>query len=354
MRYILALVLPAALAVAWQNPDEQLKKAGVCARCHVISVVEWGVSRHSRGTTNCISCHGPSSGHVIDERNNIKPDRIPRETAIGTLCLDCHRDGCPSSGQKAACQDCHHAHALVNPNDPPPSAAMPVESARRSARPNAAEGLPREMKVQGTDVTMILIRGGDTELGSDSVADARPVHTVRVRPFYLSAREVTEGQWRAVMGARSGAAVDPDLPAARVSWDDAQSFVRKLNSMSSGAAYRLPTEAEWEFAARSDGAAGAAFNLKAPRPASAGKPGVLGLYDMSGNLWEWCSSLARSYPYDPSDGRESPSATGPRILRGGGFNDMAEWVTPATRHSDRPDRRLPWYGFRIAQSVPVR
>ena len=98
--------------------DQQFKQAGVCARCHVISVVEWGMSRHSKAGTTCVACHGESKGHVKDERNNIKPEHIPHAAAIAGLCAGCHQSGCPKTHQTASCQDCHHSHALVNPDKP--------------------------------------------------------------------------------------------------------------------------------------------------------------------------------------------------------------------------------------------
>ncbi len=349
---ILAIVLP-WLALAWQDSDKQLKDAGVCARCHVISVVEWGVARHWKSGTNCVACHGVSEGHVIDERNNVKPDRFPHAAAIAGLCLDCHKDGCPKSGQKASCENCHHVHALVNPNAPPPPAAPPAPSiAASTQRRDPVAGLPSETIVPGLNLTMVLVRGGTVDLGSDSILNARPVHTVRVQPLYLSARELTEGQWKAIMGPRPGAPTGSNLPVTQVSWEDAQAFLAKLNESVPGGGFRLPTEAEWEFAARAGDTSGDALDLKAPRPAGQGKPNPLGLFDMRGNVWEWCSSLDRGYPYDTSDGRESAITPGLRILRGGGFADTASWITAATRHADRPGRRLPWYGLRIARSIP--
>jgi hypothetical protein len=118
-----AFLLAAAMVPAWPQAatDVQLKQAGVCARCHVISVVEWGISGHQKAGTDCIACHGPSLGHVRDERNNIKPDRIPHAAAIAGLCATCHAAGCPKSKRTDACQTCHHVHALVDPNKPPSS-----------------------------------------------------------------------------------------------------------------------------------------------------------------------------------------------------------------------------------------
>ena len=90
-------------------------EAGVCSRCHVVSVLEWDVSGHVDAGTDCQECHGPSAGHVADERNRVKPDRLPREAAIATLCAGCHEDGCPETLEAANCQKCHHVHALVDP-----------------------------------------------------------------------------------------------------------------------------------------------------------------------------------------------------------------------------------------------
>jgi formylglycine-generating enzyme required for sulfatase activity len=336
------------------EPDQQIKKAGVCARCHVISVIEWGMSRHFKAGTDCVACHGVSTGHVVDERNNVKPERVPHDAAIAGLCATCHTGGCPKSHESAGCQKCHHVHALVNPAAPPPAAvAPPAARIAPVAHTDIAAGLPRTLRVPGTDIELALLRGGTVDLGSAQLAMARPVHTVRVEPFYLGVREISEGEWTKIMGPRAGTPpADPMLPASRISWNDAQAFLRALNSSAPGAGFRLPTEAEWEFAARAGESPGvAALNLKGPRAISVGRPNPAGVADLRGNVWEWCSSLSRPYPYDASDGREASDGPGMRILRGGGFADLPGWTTPATRHPDRPDRRLPWYGFRVARTA---
>ena len=103
-----------------QDPEQvraEFKAAGVCARCHVISVLEWGISGHFTVDTgtDCKSCHGPSAGHVANERNEVKPDRLPREAQIAKTCVSCHDAGCPKTREANSCQKCHHVHALVNP-----------------------------------------------------------------------------------------------------------------------------------------------------------------------------------------------------------------------------------------------
>ena len=431
------LLLAAAMAVmtppVWPQAatDVQLKQAGVCARCHVISVVEWGISRHQQAGTGCVECHGASRGHVIDERNNVKPDRLPHLAAIAGLCATCHTAGCPKSKRSDACQSCHHVHALLDPNKPPSSQDERLEQltrASQAAARHAAEGqrlakleswpqartefqaalreepgnrvaaqllkvcerrlaptlagfeiagkewdagtgLARQVRIAGLGTAMALIPGGDADIGSERFAGSTPVHTVYVEAFYLGTYEVTRAEWKALMGSDPSAqksATDTDhLPVEHVSWEDAQAFVDKLNRRVAGGGFRLPTEAEWEYAARAGEPADAAklervawFNAPAqasgPRPVGTLQPNKLGLFDMQGNVWEWCSSLYMPYPYDSSDGRESPSAAGLRVLRGGGFGDTADLLDPAMRHAERPQRRLRSNGLRIARTVPAQ
>jgi len=178
------------------------------------------------------------------------------------------------------------------------------------------------------------------------------------------------------------------MPVENVSWDECQAFVRTLHERLPGGGFRLPTEAEWEYACRAasprPGVVGQASSLTmdlttlvrfawfrdnsarktdagavsqqadtwAPRPVGTKQPNGWGVYDMQGNVSEWCSTLYRPYLYDPKDGRESLTAPGLRVLRGGGFADSAESLDPAARHAERPQRRYRWNGLRLARSVP--
>jgi formylglycine-generating enzyme required for sulfatase activity len=418
----------------------QIKQAGVCGRCHVVSVLEWSISRHSKGGTNCQACHGPSQGHVTNERNEIKPDRVPHGAAIADLCQDCHSSGCPKTAQTAACETCHHVHALVNPKqaqvgeDPElaklytrwdqfqskmqagehllelrnwaaaredfqaalglvpgnAQATTKLELCERRLHPtlpgfeiegnqyDSGTGLPKEVKVAGLGIPMVLVPGGEVDIGSDDLTGAQPVNTVRVEAFYLGKYELTQAQWKALMGTNPSVHQGDNLPVERVSWLDCQALVQKLNERIPGRGFRLPTEAEWEYGARAGSnpplsaaelvrfawfredsvvASGAlpAFlqvDAFATRPVGTKQPNNWSFYDTYGNVWEWCSSLLKPYPYDPADGRESDSEQGLRVLRGGSFADTADLLNPALRHGEQAGRRYRWNGLRLARSVP--
>lgn len=413
----LTVLLLGLFATAWgQDTDAHLKKAGVCGRCHVISVVEWGMSGHARAGTGCVACHGESKGHVADERNNIKPDRIPRKEAVAGLCATCHAQ-CPKTSKTAGCESCHHAHALIDPKAPPSvkdarlermraaweraarhfaegerlfqagewrkardefkaslserpgdrrSADRLAACERRLAPPLAGfdaggaewdteTGLPRLVRVSGLGIAMALVPGGEMDIGADSIPNATPVHTVEVKPFYLATVEVTQALWERLMHANPSARKGKDLPVEQVSWEDARAFIAKLNQLVPGGGFRLPTEVEWEFAARAGGPATAWYDgdehPAGPRAVAAGAPNKLGIYDLQGNVWEWCSSLYQPYPYSRARAERTP-ASGLRVLRGGAYNDTAGLMDPAARHGERPERRLPWNGLRLARGIP--
>ncbi|MFO0889502.1 MAG: SUMF1/EgtB/PvdO family nonheme iron enzyme [Isosphaeraceae bacterium] len=424
----------------------EFKTAGVCARCHVVSVLEWGVSKHVASGTTCRDCHGPSRAHVANERNEVKPDALPRSDQIATSCLRCHEAGCPETEETRSCQKCHHVHALLDPNRRPKPDDGPygqllrswerfrqhadrgeerlrhgdlqgargafldalalrpgdrhakarLELCNRRLNPDLpgftaegskfdpATGLPREVTVRGLDIPMTLISAGEFDMGTDRLADARPVHTVAIEAFYLGKYEVTQAQWQSVMGANpsvhQGKAF-PDaarMPVDTVSWNDCREFIKRLNERIEGGGFRLPTEAEWEFACRAgagdptpddtpgpfawfrensrreagDDGPGQSPAAWSPRPVGLKRANAWGIHDLRGNVSEWCASLYRPYPYEDADRRESPDDPGPRVLRGGGFADSAEGLAPALRHFDRPHRRHRWNGLRLARDVP--
>ena len=202
-------------------------------------------------------------------------------------------------------------------------------------------------------------------------SDERPRHTVQIsKPFEIGETEVTEKQWQAVMGSSPSQYKGADLPVEQVSFKDVQAFLAKLNSRNDGYTYRLPTEAEWEYAARAgtkDPYAGAEltnalnrggraddwawYNVDETRPVATKKPNAWGLYDMRGNVAEWVQDW-----YDPKYYETSPAADpkGPkmgdaRVVRGGSFH-VYPWLTRVSLRTDFPeDYSFYDLGFRAAR-----
>ncbi|MGE0683266.1 MAG: SUMF1/EgtB/PvdO family nonheme iron enzyme [Candidatus Binatia bacterium] len=216
----------------------------------------------------------------------------------------------------------------------------------------------------------VLIPAGEFQMGSESGFDnEKPVHLVRItKPFYLGKYQVTQGQWETVMGNNpSRFKGDPNCPVEMVSWEDAQLFLQQLNEQKSGKGYRLPTEAEWEYAARA-GSTGAycfgddvsqlqeyawyAANAEGTtHPVGQLKPNAWGLYDMHGNVWEWCHDGVRSYTSASVADPRGPTTKGAnRVIRGGLWRWGARRVRSAFRDADHPGYRVVYLGFRCASS----
>jgi formylglycine-generating enzyme required for sulfatase activity len=187
-------------------------------------------------------------------------------------------------------------------------------------------------------IEFVRIPAGEFPMGSENGdADEKPVHRVRItKAFEIGKYEVTQAQWGKVMGNNPSQFKGPDLPVESVSWGDIQDFLQKLNAMNDGYRYRLPTEAEWEYAARA-GSTGDSEELastawydgnsdKQTHPVGTKRPNAWGLYDMLGSVWEWCQDW-----YDESYYRSSPEPDPPgpgsgqaRVIRGG------SWLTPSS------------------------
>jgi formylglycine-generating enzyme required for sulfatase activity len=214
---------------------------------------------------------------------------------------------------------------------------------------------------------LVLIQAGTFQMGStDSGADddEKPVHTVRIsRPFYLGQYEVTQAQWEAVMGNNpSKFKGDPSHPVEQVSWDNVQEFIRRLNAKEGGARYRLPTEAEWEYAARAGSTTVYSFGDSASQlgqsawyednadgathPVGRLQPNAWGLYDMHGNVWEWVQDWYGPYASSTVTDPTGPQSGGP-VCRGGSWGRPARPV--GGRGNVRP-KRLP-FGFRLLREV---
>ncbi len=226
-------------------------------------------------------------------------------------------------------------------------------------------------------IEMVYVKGGCYQMGDtfgDGNSDEKPVHEVCPDDFYIGKYEVTQGQWKAIMGNNPSYFKDcgDNCPVEQVSWNDAQEFIRKLNQRTKNnpqapfgkGEFRLPTEAEWEYAARSGGKSEkysggndidsvAWYNSNSgskTHPVGQKKPNGLGLYDMSGNVWEWVNDWYGSYSSGSQNNPKGLSSGPGRVARGGSWLYSARFVRASSRNFFTPDFRGYFLGFRLAGS----
>jgi formylglycine-generating enzyme required for sulfatase activity len=249
---------------------------------------------------------------------------------------------------------------------------------------------------------MVFVEGGTFRMGATLEEDeqkqlsyrsffssSRMVHNVTVSSFYICKYPVTLGLWVSVMGKNPISrkhivkeifkdepievpaksyfkCTGDDFPAAMVSWDDVQGFIRKLNGMT-GKIYRLPTEAEWEFAARGGNSSkgcnySGSNNIdevawycnnsgNKPHPVGAKAPNELGIYDMSGGVGEWVNDLEGNYPFGDQTNPAGPSSGFYRVYRGGSWHNCDLNCRVYTRGCAEPDWRLYVVGFRLVHNA---
>ncbi|MDR0754334.1 MAG: formylglycine-generating enzyme family protein [Prevotellaceae bacterium] len=223
---------------------------------------------------------------------------------------------------------------------------------------------PEMVFVQGGTFTM----GCISEQGADCFDNEKPAHKVTLSNFYIGKYEVTQAEWKAIMGNNpSNFSGCDNCPVEKVSWNDVQEFIRKLNAKT-GKNYRLPTEAEWEYAARggnrSKGYKYSGSNSvenvawygydnsgKKTHPVGTKQANELGIYDMSGNVHEWCQDWYGAYSNGAQTNPKGASSGSYRVFRGGGWYRSAGGVCVSNRFRNTPDsRRDGSLGFRLACS----
>lgn len=222
--------------------------------------------------------------------------------------------------------------------------------------------------VNGVQFTMVAVEGGTfkmgatSEQGSDAWEEEKPAHEVTLSDYYIGQTEVTQALWEAVMGSNPSGHKGDNLPVEQVLWNDCQEFIQKLNQLT-GKQFRLPTEAEWEYAARGgrksrgykyaggndigsvawyDGNSGKETHAVATKQAN-----ELGIYDMSGNVWEWCSDWYGDYTSSSQSDPQGPSSGSRRVLRGGGYYNLARRCRVSFRGYSTPGRR-DFFGLRLS------
>lgn len=244
-----------------------------------------------------------------------------------------------------------------------------------AAVPKAVDaGVPASGKdytetISGIDLKMVYVAGGDFVMGGtaeqtgEAESNEKTVRRVTLDSYYIGAFEVTQSQWEKVMKTnpscfRKGA----DYPVEQVSWEDAQAFCEKL-SRKTGKKYCLPTEAQWEYAARGGSKdegtrySGGDFldtlawygdnSSQSTHPVGMKRPNALGLYDMSGNVWEWCNDWYGDYRPNDLQNPTGAFAGSYRVLRGGSWCYYAGRCRVSYRFNDYPNIRNNNYGFRV-------
>ena len=326
-------------------------------------------------------------GHDGNAGGNISSNCIPRETSE----LHSNMEFKPTPQYRRKWQPwvvaglvavvAFAAIMLLRPEpdpDPVPGPLIPhdtivvVTNGTDTVSPQPQSNLPKiEIEeVAGCTFEMVYVEGGTftmgatSEQGSDAWDDEKPAHSVTLSGYYIGKYEVTQKLWEAVMGNNPSYFKGDNLPVEQVSWKDVQKFIRKLNQLT-GKSYRLPTEAEWEYAARGgsnsrgykysgsnnigsvawyDGNSGNTTHAVGTK-----SPNELGIYDMSGNVWEWCQDWYSSnyYSNSPQRNPQGPTSGSYRVYRGGNWSRSAKSCRVSTRDIN-PVFRYYGLGFRLA------
>lgn len=254
---------------------------------------------------------------------------------------------------------------------PPPAAApVAVPVAVQTPQPAAPEvsAVPNTgffngvLVVNGVEYPMVYVTGGTYNMGNDLFSDQKPVHAVTLNAFYMGKYEVTQALWEAVMGSNPSYNEGKNLPVEKVTWEDCQLFLQKLNALV-GQNFKLPTEAQWEFAARggnfSKGYEYCGSNLSGEIGWNAANSGgethpvglmlanELGLHDMSGNVMEWCSDYYGHYPSEPQTNPTGAVSGATRVVRGGCWHNDPMFGKVDYRSQVPQGSRSSNLGFRI-------
>jgi formylglycine-generating enzyme required for sulfatase activity len=238
-----------------------------------------------------------------------------------------------------------------------------------------------QLKVPKTEVgTFVQIPEGEYMMGSEKdkddensvpqysisrleivIGEEKPVHQVKISSFEIGKYELTQEQWQSVMGRNPSEFIGANLPVEKVSWNDAQEFIKKLNARNDGYTYRLPTEAEWEYACRAGSTGDYAGKLdemawyrknsdNKTHPVGQKKPNAWGLHDMHGNVWEWCLDWSGNYSESQSS-NPAGSRTGIfRVIRGDGYLRDAAGCRSAFRNGYSPIYSKNDLGLRLVRT----
>ncbi len=344
-KYLLPLL---GICLLFLMPLSLCAQEPVCGKCY-------------KKKSNCpYRCNHPTCktcGKVCGAKNNPCPygGKHPKCSVCGKL-----KENCAYKGKHSTCSTCGRVCGAKN-NACPYGGKHP--------KPKVVfDGRDKTYTANGVSFTMKPVAGGVFTMGATSEQknpeyDEKPTHTVTLSDYYIGETEVTQELWAAVMGSNpSHFTGNMQRPVERVSWNDCQTFIQKLNRLT-GANFRLPTEAEWEFAARggrnsrgyqysgSSNLGDVAWyddnSSNTTHPVKTKSPNELGIYDMSGNVWEWCSDWFGSYSSSSQTNPKGPSTGSRRVCRGGCWLSFARNCRSAYRYNDAPSSRFIYLGLRL-------
>ena len=250
-----------------------------------------------------------------------------------------------------------------------PFSAETAKTAQMELAKNMGKLMEEQIDLgKGIKLEMVLIPAGKFKMGSPASevgrVDNETQHEVTfTKPFYMGKYEVTQEQWEAVMGNNPSAVKGEKLPVTMVSWNDCQDFIKKLNAKTNGR-YRLPTEAEWENACKAGTNVGYSFGdnllksdanygdkqLGSTKAVGSYKPNAFGIFDMHGNVWEWCEDWFGDYPAGGVIDPKGLAMGETRVLRGGSFADRSSNIRSAFRSVYTSIFRNYIIGFRLART----
>ncbi|MBF0272603.1 MAG: formylglycine-generating enzyme family protein [Magnetococcales bacterium] len=263
---------------------------------------------------------------------------------------------------------------LLSPDDdPPPEETLRIQATWRlgTLAPVPAAQTPTLWKDPVTGITLTRIAGGCFIMGDNQgKPHERPAHNVCLDDFWLATHETTQEQWQRIMETLPGQTVPgAGLPVENVTWNDVERFIQRLNSKGQGH-FRLPTEAEWEYACRNRGQSlrycgtnddptpyswhqGSGVTL---HPVGERLANGLGLHDMNGNVWEWVGDWydENAYQNTSSNNPTGPESGTSKVFRGGGVLSGTGFLKATNRANLWPDRKNALLGFRLAGNPPVK
>lgn len=317
--------------------------------------ISLSLSAHASGGLLRIICDGEANGAVVYVNGKMKGEcPLEMKAAAGKLNLRVQKT--VNGDTKLFEQSMYMGDGVLK--------KVEVQLASQAERVRA-----EQKKTCPSCIDMVQIKSGSFMMGTDSGEDdEKPAHRVTINySFEIGKTEVTQGQWREIMGTNPSKFDEcgDTCPVEMVSWNDIQEYIAQLNQKT-GKNYRLPTDAEWEYAcyggSQTDYCGGNNINSVAwfkengndqPHPVGQKKANFYGLYDMSGNVWEWVQdSYHKSYYGAPSNGDAWAGDGAKRVLRGGSWGEKPKSVRATARFGFKSDSRYKFLGFRIARSLP--